>query len=59
MTGHPGIAYGLLSDVYVDPATGTGVIFMTNGSKQPFAYGETSFYQVEEAVFQLLETVKE
>ena len=34
-----------------DPATGTGVIFMTNGSKQSFAYGETSFYQVEEAVF--------
>lgn len=58
MVGHPGIAYGLLSDVYVDPATGTGVIFITTGSKQGFEYGETSFYQVEEAVFQLLNQIK-
>lgn len=55
MIGHPGIAYGLLSDMYVDPKTGTGVIFITNGSKQEFKYGEKSaFYEVEEAVFDIL-----
>jgi CubicO group peptidase (beta-lactamase class C family) len=58
MVGHPGIAYGLLSDLYVDPATGTGVIFITNGSEKAFAYGETSFYEVEAAVFRLLEEVR-
>jgi CubicO group peptidase (beta-lactamase class C family) len=58
MIGHPGIAYGLLSDIYVDPATGTGVIFITTGSRLAFEYGETSFYEVEEAVFQLLEEVR-
>lgn len=55
MVGHPGIAYGLLSDMYVDPKTGVGVIFVTNGSKQEFEYGEkSSFYGVEEAVFEIL-----
>lgn len=53
--GHPGIAYGLLSDLYVDPVTGSGVIFITNGSKQEYEYGEnSSFYEVEEAVFEIL-----
>ncbi len=52
MIGHPGIAYGLLSDLYFDPLTKTGIVFITNGSKQPYTYGkETSFYGVEEAVF--------
>jgi CubicO group peptidase (beta-lactamase class C family) len=55
MQGHPGIAYGLLSDLYVDPQTKSGVIFITNGSKQPFEYGPTtSFYGVEESLFQIL-----
>lgn len=58
MVGHPGIAYGLLSDIYVDPSTGTGVIFITTGSKNGFEYGETSFYEVEEAVFQLLNAIR-
>lgn len=52
MIGHPGIAYGLLSDLYIDPSTKTGIIFITNGSKKAYTYGtETSFYGVEEAVF--------
>jgi CubicO group peptidase (beta-lactamase class C family) len=55
MMGHPGIAYGLLSDMYVDPETQSGVIFITNGSKQAFGYGPTtSFYGVEEALFKIL-----
>lgn len=55
MMGHPGIAYGLLSDMYVDPNTQSGVIFITNGSKQAYEYGPTtSFYEVEEALFNLL-----
>ncbi len=53
--GHPGIAYGLLSDFYIDPDTQSGVIFITNGSKKDYAYAETSsFYEVEEAVFKIL-----
>ena len=55
MTGHPGIAYGLLSDMYFDTNTGTGVIFITNGSKKNFQYGKnTTFYQVEEDVFEAI-----
>jgi len=53
--GHAGIAYGLLSDMYVDPETGSGVIFITNGSNRPFEYAETtSFYAMETAVFNIL-----
>lgn len=52
MWGHPGEAYGLISDWYFDPAARTGVIFMTNGSGVGYEWGDYSaFYQVEEAVF--------
>lgn len=55
MWGHAGIAYGLLSNMYVDPATKSGVIFITNGSDRPFQIAEESaFYSVEYAVFELL-----
>lgn len=55
MWGHPGIAYGLLSDFYIDPKTNSGVIFMTNGSVQAYEYATgSSFYQVEDAVFKVL-----
>lgn len=55
MQGHPGIAYGLLSDMYVDPETKSGVIFITNGSKQEYQYGaSSSFYGVEERLFKIL-----
>lgn len=55
MWGHPGIAYGLLSDFYIDPDTQSGVIFITNGSKKEYQYAQnSSFYEVEEAVFQVL-----
>ena len=53
--GHPGIAYGLLSDFYIDPETQSGIIFITNGSKGKFEYAEnSSFYAVEKAVFKVL-----
>ncbi len=55
MIGHPGIAYGLLSDLYIDPASESGVVFITNGSKKEYKYGkDSSFYGVEEAVFKQL-----
>lgn len=55
MVGHPGIAYGLLSDMYLEREKNSGIIFITNGSKQEYAYGErTSFYQAEEDVFQVV-----
>lgn len=53
--GHPGIAYGLLSDFYIDPETKSGIIFITNGSKSDFKYADnSSFYAVEDAVFKVL-----
>lgn len=53
--GHPGIAYGLLSDFYIDPETGSGVIFFTNGSMYEHEYAEgSSFYEVEDDVFKVL-----
>ncbi|WKK66748.1 serine hydrolase domain-containing protein [Lutimonas zeaxanthinifaciens] len=52
MSGHPGIAYGLLSDMYFDSRTRSGIVFITNGSKLKYEYGqESSFYQVEEDLF--------
>ncbi|MCY4215912.1 MAG: serine hydrolase [Flavobacteriaceae bacterium] len=53
MVGHPGIAYGLLSDLYFDIESQTGIVFITNGKKQAFEYGNNStFYSVEEDVFE-------
>ncbi|MDW3190917.1 MAG: serine hydrolase domain-containing protein [Cytophagales bacterium] len=53
--GHPGIAYGLLSDFYIDLETRSGVIFFTSGSQQEFEYAEgSSFYEVETDVFKVL-----
>jgi CubicO group peptidase (beta-lactamase class C family) len=55
MWGHAGIAYGLLSDMYVDPDTQSGVIFIINGSNREFQYAEESaFYSVEHDVFEVL-----
>jgi CubicO group peptidase (beta-lactamase class C family) len=52
MFGHAGEAYGLVSDLYFDPVKRAGVIFLTNGAFNGYAYGTNSaFYRVEEAVF--------
>lgn len=54
MAGHPGEAYGLISDMYFDTLK-NGVIFITNGSKLPYEVGpSSSFYTVEEAVFDVV-----
>jgi len=55
MIGHPGEAYGLISDMYFDTESRSGVVFITNGSRYPYKYGlETTFYRPEERVFQAI-----
>ena len=50
--GHPGEAYGLISDMYVNKEDGSGIIFLTNGAWNGFSFGNNSaFYTLEEAVF--------
>lgn len=57
MMGHPGEAYGLLSDLYFDPKGLFGLIFITNGVGAGYQYGNQSlYYKCEEDVFQLLYT---
>lgn len=52
MWGHPGEAYGLVSDWYFDPETKDGVIFLTNGVWDGYSFGNNSaFYTIEEEVF--------
>lgn len=55
MFGHPGEAYGLVSDAYVDTARRLGLIFITNGSGTGYQVSATSaYYTVERAVFDVL-----
>lgn len=59
MWGHAGEAYGLISDLYLDPASGFGLVFLTNGYTPGNNYtpGQVSaFYRVEEEVFNALGT---
>lgn len=52
MTGHPGDAYGLLSGMYLDKTSKTGIVFISNGGKQITAKGKkTAFYRIEEDVY--------
>lgn len=56
--GHAGEAYGLISDLYVDTATGFGLVFITNGYTPGNAYGfgsNSAFYSVEEEVYAVLQ----
>lgn len=56
MWGHPGEAYGLVSDWYFNPATQDGVIFLTNGVWSGYSFGDVSaFYTIEEGVFEAAE----
>ncbi len=55
LVGHPGEAYGLISDLYFDPERNMGFVFLTNGSRNRFSAGEhSSFYSTEEAVFEAI-----
>ncbi|MCU0643374.1 MAG: serine hydrolase [bacterium] len=50
LIGHPGEAYGLISDLYFSKQENFGIIFMTNGGS--WGYGSYSgWYNVEEEVF--------
>jgi CubicO group peptidase (beta-lactamase class C family) len=56
MWGHPGEAYGLISDWYFDPETKNGVIFLTNGVWNGYSFGNNSaFYTLEEDIFEAAE----
>lgn len=57
MFGHPGEAYGLVSDVYMDPEQGLGLAFMTNGCGEGYQIGgESAFYTVEKEIFEVVST---
>lgn len=52
MTGHPGEAYGLVSDWYFHLPSGEVVVFATNGSETAYATStKSAFYAVEQEVF--------
>ncbi|MFM9986152.1 MAG: serine hydrolase [Flavobacteriales bacterium] len=52
MIGHPGEAYGLISDMYFGSQNGSGFIFITNGCFEGYTFGNNSaFYSVEEEIF--------
>ena len=58
MLGHPGEAYGLISDAYIDRENGFGFVFLTNGSGTGYTTNSNSaFYTVERALFDALNTV--
>ncbi len=59
MLGHAGEAYGLISDLYRDPVSGWGLVFLTNGYTpgNNYALGiNSAWYRVEEEVFAALGT---
>jgi len=50
--GHPGEAYGLVSDAYYSENGEVSFVFMTNGIWGGYQSGQVStYYQIEEAVF--------
>jgi CubicO group peptidase (beta-lactamase class C family) len=54
MTGHPGEAYGLISDMYFEKEKLFGLVFITNGYSGTTGYihgNYSAFYLPEEAVF--------
>ncbi len=46
--GHSGSAYGLLSGLWVDPASGTGVAYFATGVPEARAGGRSAFSAIEE-----------
>jgi CubicO group peptidase (beta-lactamase class C family) len=56
MFGHPGEAYGLVSDAYIDTTRKLGFVFMTNGCGAGYQLSSsTAFYTVEKQVFEALD----
>lgn len=57
MFGHPGEAYGLVSDVYMDTEQDIGLAFITNGCGEGYEIGdESAFYTVEKEIFDVVST---
>lgn len=56
--GHPGIAYGLVAGLWVQPSTGRGLVYLVNGSAAPFdtLQGQSRFLVVEEQIAGVLAT---
>ncbi|HAD13447.1 MAG TPA: hypothetical protein DCF33_13555 [Saprospirales bacterium] len=55
MYGHPGEAYGLFSDAYIDPIRKIGIVFMTNGCGEgEKTVPNSAFYAVEKHVFDII-----
>ena len=53
--GHPGEAYGLISDAYVSEAENVSFSLLINGSFPGYDIGNnSSYYTVEEAIFEVL-----
>ena len=52
MIGHPGEAYGLVSDWYFHLASGEVLVFVTNGSETAYTTStKSAFYAVEQEIF--------
>jgi len=52
--GHTGEAYGLISDAFFSENNNVGFVFMTNGSWNGYSTNATSFYTVEDQIFNTL-----
>ena len=52
--GHTGEAYGLISDAFFSENNNVGFVFMTNGSWNGYTTNATSFYTIEDQVFNAL-----
>jgi CubicO group peptidase (beta-lactamase class C family) len=56
MFGHPGEAYGLVSDAYIDTTRRLGFVFITNGCGTGYQLSpSTAFYTVEKQIFEALD----
>lgn len=57
MLGHPGEAYGLVSDAYVDTEKNLGLVLLINGNGSGYSTNNFSaFYSIEKAVFDAINT---
>jgi len=57
MIGHPGEAYGLVSDAYIDPMRNLGLVFITNGCGDGYStLPGSAFYAVEKEIFDLVDS---
>ena len=52
LIGHPGEAYGLISDMYFSQDKQFGIIFISNGAKEWKKGKHSGWYFIEESVFQ-------